>query len=103
MSRKVCFFDDEDGQTATCSSECRGDTVICCATCEDNPFPGKVVPEDRVLRTPKKKQHRVTLIVETDNNGDSVKDLQFVYEKINHDFQINGMYAEVVSVNTEVI
>jgi hypothetical protein len=47
--RLVCFIDDEDGQVATCLKEIEDEPVICCETCEYNPFPGKKIPEDRVL------------------------------------------------------
>jgi len=48
MSRIVCFFSDEDGQTGIClNSEQRID----CKKCNMNPFPGKIVPDDRVLRS----------------------------------------------------
>jgi hypothetical protein len=52
MSRLVCFIDDKDGQVATCLAECKNpdQTSFCCETCEFNPFPGKIVPKDRVLR-----------------------------------------------------
>ena len=45
--RLVCFFDEEDGQTATCLKEIEDDPVICCETCEYNPFPGKKIQEGR--------------------------------------------------------
>ena len=45
MSRWVCFIDD-DGMVASCL---QNDDDINCAACEFNPFPDKVVPEDRVL------------------------------------------------------
>lgn len=52
MARLVCFFDDESAQTATCLAECLNPDqhVFDCESCEYNPFPGKIVPEDRVLR-----------------------------------------------------
>jgi hypothetical protein len=52
MSRLVCFTDDETGQIGTCLMEIVNTdmTSFCCETCEHNPFPGKVIPEDRVLR-----------------------------------------------------
>jgi len=48
MSRLVCFT-SEDGMVATCTRE-DGESVICCGTCDQNPFPGKVIPKDRVLK-----------------------------------------------------
>lgn len=47
MSRYVCFFDDEDGQTALCLNESKG---VYCKDCNMNPFPNRIVPDDRVLR-----------------------------------------------------
>lgn len=49
MSRLVCFIDAEDGQVAACLAECETND-ICCETCKHNPFPNKIIPEDRVLR-----------------------------------------------------
>lgn len=47
MSRLVCFF-DEDGQTGICL---RQETdKFDCLNCPCNPFPDKIVPEDRVLK-----------------------------------------------------
>jgi hypothetical protein len=48
MSRRVCFFDEEEGQTAICIRE--NET---CVTCDCNPFPNKIVPDDRVLHRSK--------------------------------------------------
>lgn len=51
MNRRVCFFDEKDGQVATCLAECIPNRKSCnCEQCDLNPFPGKVIPEDRVLR-----------------------------------------------------
>ena len=47
MSRTVCFIDEKDGQVAKCLTECE---PMECKTCKHNPFPGGIVPEDRVLR-----------------------------------------------------
>jgi hypothetical protein len=44
MSRRVCFFDEEEGQTAICIREDEN-----CTTCDCNPFPGRIIPKDRVL------------------------------------------------------
>jgi hypothetical protein len=46
MGRVMCFFDEEDGQWAACIDKFEGD----CSSCERNPFPGKIIPVDRVLR-----------------------------------------------------
>lgn len=46
MSRVMCFFDEKDGQWASCIDKFEGD----CSSCKHNPFPGGIIPEDRVLR-----------------------------------------------------
>jgi len=52
MSRIVCFFDDETGQSAICLNQNEQNTyVIDCKNCKTNPFPGKIIPSDRVLRS----------------------------------------------------
>jgi hypothetical protein len=70
MSRKVCFFDEETGQHGTCLNESESD-LIDCTSCDHNPFPGKTIPEDRVLRK---------------------KRIQFEYELLT-----DGEYAEMMA------
>jgi hypothetical protein len=65
MARFVCFIDDKDGQYGTCLAELEEENqavkegrkyngCICiCTGCNHNPFPGGIVPDDRVLRHPK--------------------------------------------------
>jgi hypothetical protein len=48
MARHVCFFDDEG--TATCIKEDADEVIVTCETCDCNPFPGRIVPSDRILR-----------------------------------------------------
>jgi hypothetical protein len=50
-SRDVCFISEEDGQQGICLHE-HDDNE--CRSCDSNPFPGRVIPSDRVLRAVKK-------------------------------------------------
>jgi hypothetical protein len=47
MSRTICFFDEELATQAICLNEGKG---VYCKDCNMNPFPNRIVPEDRVLR-----------------------------------------------------
>lgn len=101
MSRKVCFF-DEEGQTAICLAECL-QQEICCSTCEHNPFPNKIVPEDRVLRIqsdkPKivKKHFDIVLSINTEGTEDIGRESESNVERYfqqNNDFVIKDGRSE---------
>jgi hypothetical protein len=49
------------------------------------------------------KKYKVILIIETNNDDENVKNLEFVFGKVHNTFQINQTHAKIKSVEVEVI